>query len=392
MKKTTIDAEIVTPCFLGGTKGTAEWRAPSIRGQLRWWFRAVAGGAWKGDLGRVRAAEDLLFGSTERGSLLRVRALGTPDTMPQDRRCPFGEPLTAAALAGLWGDSRPATVQRLLLDPDRSNPIHYLGFGPILRGRFESPCLRAGSRVQIELVWMRKPAESLLTLFDHALWAWLHLGGIGGRNRRGFGSLQQLSICADRNGFEERVRLLLGIGKAAGEISPEWTCFTAKSRVFLASKGYDTWEEAMTHLGAWLMAFRRRYGIRSDIRPGLAHRDYEWAAPKGAMRNNARREIPDRAGFGLPIHFGPETVTWESSAGEGKDARRASPLLLHVAHIGGSYLPVLTHLPSAFLPGSGCLRFKRAPNVPQSPRAPHLTVVDRFLDDLAGKNKIVEVK
>jgi len=390
MKRETIELEIVTPCFLGGTKGTAEWRAASIRGQLRWWFRAVAGAAYTGDLDEVRAAEDLLFGSTERGSLLRVRTFQTPPVMPEGEHCPFGRSLTAAELASFWGDNRPATLRRLQLTPDRSNPIHYLGFGPIVGGRLSRPCLREGSRVRLEIIWTRSPQDDLRHLFDRALWAWLHLGGIGGRCRRGFGSLQKLPLPPDRQDFIEQGRVLLELGKKAGKLSTGWTCFTAGSRIFLAKEAYGSWEEAMIRLGAWLMAFRRRYGIAGEVRPGLANRDYEWAAPRGSLRHDPKREIPDRAGFGLPVHFGQqETVTWDS--GEGEDARRASPLLLHVAKVGSSYLPVLTHLPSAFLPAGKRLKFKRGPAKSQLPTSQHLGIVDHFLADLAGKNKIVEV-
>jgi CRISPR-associated protein Cmr1 len=389
IEKQTITAEIVTPCFLGGTKETAEWRAASIRGQLRWWFRAVAGGAWKGDLDKVRTAEDLLFGSTDRGSLLRVRTFEAPAPLPKGSQ--FGLSLPAAEIARLWGDQSPATQQRLRLTPDTSNPIHYLGFGPIKGRQTERPCLPAGKPVEFELVWMGKADEKLLELFDHALWAWLHLGGIGGRNRRGFGSLQQTPVPADRESFKARVRALLAIGKEAGSISPEWTCFTARSRVFVAREGYGSWVEAMNRLGAWMIGFRRRYGFPGESRPGLADRDYTWATENGRMRHDSQRQIPDRAGFGLPIHFGQqETVTWDA-AGEEGDARRASPLLLHVARFGSSWVPVLTHLPAAFLPAGKSLRFKRRPFKTQAPAARHLDVIDRFLDDLAGKAKIVEV-
>ena len=44
MKKTDIKFKIVTPCILGGAnQKTAELRAPSIRGQLRFWFRVLGG-------------------------------------------------------------------------------------------------------------------------------------------------------------------------------------------------------------------------------------------------------------------------------------------------------------------------------------------------------------
>jgi hypothetical protein len=72
MLRQTFKVELVTPCFLGGAKGQAEWRGASIRGQLRWWFRAVAGAGFAGDLDKVRAAEEEIFGSTRRSSALRV--------------------------------------------------------------------------------------------------------------------------------------------------------------------------------------------------------------------------------------------------------------------------------------------------------------------------------
>ena len=391
MQREKIDLEIVTPCFLGGSQHAAEWRAASIRGQLRWWFRAVAGAAFKGDLDEVRATEDLLFGSTERGSLLRIRTSAAPAAVPGGEHCSLGQVLTAAEIARLWGDEDAATVRRLRLAQDGSRPVHYLGFGPIMGNRLDRPYLPPGSPVHIELVWMRSFDETLRRLFDQALWAWLHLGGIGGRSRRGFGSLQRTPVPVDRKDFTEQARFLLQLGKEAGRLSTEWTCFTAGSRIFLAREACRSWSEAMTCLGAWLIAFRRRYGFAGDSRPGLAGRDYDWASRNGRMRHNPARQIPDRAGFGLPLHFGPqETVTWDPGDGS-SDARRASPLLLHVAKVGSSYLPVLTHLPSMFLPAGKPLKLKRAPTRSQLPTSHQLGIVDHFLDDLAGKKKIVEV-
>lgn len=57
--KTLFDGtmEIITPCFCAGAdQAKAEIRAPSIRGELRWWFRA---------LGSTREQESLVFGSIE---------------------------------------------------------------------------------------------------------------------------------------------------------------------------------------------------------------------------------------------------------------------------------------------------------------------------------------
>lgn len=54
--------KVVTPMFLAGTdKDTPELRASSIRGALRWWFRAVAGG-YITALTELKRLEGCLFG------------------------------------------------------------------------------------------------------------------------------------------------------------------------------------------------------------------------------------------------------------------------------------------------------------------------------------------
>lgn len=51
----TYHLEFITPCFCAGAdSATAELRAPSIRGQLHWWFRALGG---------AREMENEVFGS-----------------------------------------------------------------------------------------------------------------------------------------------------------------------------------------------------------------------------------------------------------------------------------------------------------------------------------------
>lgn len=69
--------EFLTPCFCGGADpARAELRAPSIRGRLRWWFRALGGS---------REDEEKVFGSVGGGrtspgaSSLAVRVVKPPE-------------------------------------------------------------------------------------------------------------------------------------------------------------------------------------------------------------------------------------------------------------------------------------------------------------------------
>ena len=71
MGATSIEAtyRLVTPAFVGGadSKKSAELRPPTIKGQLRFWWRALAWARLQGDMEQLRAEEDELFGSTRTG-------------------------------------------------------------------------------------------------------------------------------------------------------------------------------------------------------------------------------------------------------------------------------------------------------------------------------------
>jgi CRISPR-associated protein Cmr1 len=392
MTRETYDLELTTPCFLGGASGVSEWRAASVRGQLRWWFRAVAGGERGGDLAEVRRLEDAVFGTTGQSSAVRIFTDAGPEPRPAGGSSPFGKRLKATELASLWGDESADTVRRLRLGPSDqefpSDPVHYLAFGPIVQGRLERPCLIPGGKAQLQVQWVRGTPEGARELFDRALRTWLRLGGIGARSRKGFGSLHLLTDTKPedpRGDFMTWAGELLAGARAVTSL-PQWTHVSSRSRIFVATQGQSDWLAAMVRLGAWLMAFRRRYGYPEEDRVAggvpLKNRDYEW------VKRNRRGGVPDRAGFGLPLPFGKaETVIWDST--EVGDARRASPLLLHVARFGDLYFPVLTHLPAAFLPAGAKLLYRGRSERPQPPTALQLDVVDRFLDDLIGK-KLIE--
>ncbi|MFY9825292.1 MAG: type III-B CRISPR module RAMP protein Cmr1 [Thermoanaerobaculia bacterium] len=407
MERETFQVELVTPCFLAGAEGSTEWRAASIRGQLRWWFRAVAGGCWKGDLGRVRREEARIFGSTERKSLIQVQALGDLETS----KAPFERQCNAARLAKLWGDERAETVRRLkVMRDDRevsSNPIHYLAFGPIVfrdRQLIVRPYLPAKSQVAFKLLWGAGVVEEeTRKAFIKALWAWLNLGGVGAKSRKGFGALQctvpnsMYRGPGTREEFLTQAKTLLREARESVE-RPAWTHFSSRSRILLGARTAGSWEEAMESLGAWLIGFRRRYGFPGDTRTlggtALANRDYEWAAPNG---HHARENVPDRAGFGLPLPFrrkkDGETVIWgeDGEVKEEADARRASPLLLHVSKFGNVFVPVLTHLPAQFLPDRARLKFKDHPKDPFRISDEQTGIIDQFLADLLRKGLIQEV-
>ena len=78
---------LITPCFCAGAdQNKAELRAPSIRGQLRWWFRVLGGTAEQ---------EKELFGGVHEGTaaskiIVRVKEVnylwGEPKDLPQQNK------------------------------------------------------------------------------------------------------------------------------------------------------------------------------------------------------------------------------------------------------------------------------------------------------------------
>lgn len=107
MKFQRIELELktVTPAFIGGSDPAteAEWAAKSVRGHLRWWFRAVMGGELQGDAGAVRNLEDQVFGATSQKSPLRILAPPIRETTVGD--VADGRALDETEIADAWGAS-----------------------------------------------------------------------------------------------------------------------------------------------------------------------------------------------------------------------------------------------------------------------------------------------
>ena len=75
----TYHVEILTPCFCAGAEqAKAEIRVPSIRGQLRWWFRALGGSAAeeKAVFGGVHPVPGEARKDSARASAVAVRICG----------------------------------------------------------------------------------------------------------------------------------------------------------------------------------------------------------------------------------------------------------------------------------------------------------------------------
>src|SRR2546426_3883093 len=90
MQEVIFTLQTITPLFLAGAdQTTAELRAPSFRGVMRYWYRALVGGLVGTDtngLQKVMEAEKAIFGATNIGSAVQIRVSGQPTKIEEFRR------------------------------------------------------------------------------------------------------------------------------------------------------------------------------------------------------------------------------------------------------------------------------------------------------------------
>jgi CRISPR-associated protein Cmr1 len=149
MYNAEFEVEALTPIFMhGANKIGAELRAASIKGIMRWWFRALAGNYFGDEIEDVRKAENYVFGST--GGRSRVVVDVCPTKFPLDKR----------PVPMVW---------------KRGN------------GRLQLQAIPENTSFWISL---QSHDELAIKLACISTWAMIVLGGIGGRHTRGAGSLK----------------------------------------------------------------------------------------------------------------------------------------------------------------------------------------------------------
>lgn len=323
---TTITAtfHVTTPMFLGGADGkSAELRTPSLKGVLRFWWRACAWSHFGGDLRRIRDEEERTFGGPGTGqSRVTIRIADTH--VPHQR-------VTASSIGGAGS--------------------RYLGYGLAQNGRDALP-----EDFDVTVTFTVRRADEPVPLLVEAIQAMGSLGGLGARSRRGYGSLSLRSI---NGAAPQRLNdLLRAFLPREPSGLPSYTAFSQETRILVGPPGRP-------------MSLLNQLGLRyKEFRNTLTD-------DKTIVRNSGPGH-PGRIAFGLPLHLQHEVV----QPAEGL-SRRASPLFFHIHQTGDQAVPVVAFLPARFLPEDAQVAVRHRNQRPADPAVLY-EPVHAFLDDLAN--------
>lgn len=352
-----VQLEVVTP-ILGGSHQTRAIddvdviRAPSVRGHLRFWWRALYAAHYS-NAEALYQRESALWGraATDDGGRsavqIRVSVEGTPG--PRDES----------------GIDLQQTPGAYALWPARAEKRQ----GQVVKR--PAPRRKPGTRFVLTL---KVPAAHEAEV-KNALRAWILFGGYGGRTRRGLGSLKVLENARSwlpSAGTREALTSLFGLDVfEAPTRTPCDVPWFGGAAIHVGTKGADA-QKAWTTALDWLKEFRQgttgQQGIRArepgtgkaqPNRPSISNwpeadkvRRIKNKTSAHAPRHNATAAWP-RAGFGLPIigqfqtngrnnerYDEPGAFELRWRAGNVEHDRLASPLIVKALPLAdGTFAP-----------------------------------------------------
>lgn len=335
-----VELEVVTPMFLAGADqqriDKEGPRAASIKGMLRWWWRATA---TISDQRQLLQEEGRLFGDTESGQGAEIRV----ESMNWEVDTPQSDPVIGYLLGqGLYdhkkgGITRPAVKER------------------------------SGFKLTINT------ADRDQSLID-AMEAFKLLGGMGARQRRGFGSISPVrsEAIADLSDYRSRLGRFFA---SRPRQSKAWSHLTTETRWVLIDEEFASWHTALSALGKPLLAYRQSLGgMKPPYEP-----DHDLVSDH-VHKSTALHRSPRRAAFGIPHNYYFRKSKKKVDFLWDDNDRRASPLLLHIGRLGnGRYAAVAVKLNGPFLPANKRLKTKQT-NARVPP--PDLSAIDEYLDKL----------
>lgn len=340
--------ETITPVFCAGAdqNGPAEIRPFSLRGALRWFYRAL-------DF-EFRSHEGSFFGSTSGN---KVQA----------------SPITLSVLGPEEGWGSRLYNQDLPPKEAMQRGECYLGYTFYLgANKRQAVPPQKRFKVILSFTW-EKPQQKVLEAWVASLWLFSTLGGLGSRARRGFGTCALVDLEADecwpsipvikaqnpkewheafKKGFAQ-IRQWFPYNWQSGHFQHQVLPKEVKTLIF--REGFPTWKEALRDIGNRFREFRHRHRTKKNL----------------------------LASFGLPLasrSMGDTLIPVCSDSRQGVSERSASRLWIRVLKLGEQYYPMVWHSEGPLVPPGTSLKWKKTQD--QERLASGLGLITDFLNEL----------
>jgi len=364
MKTVTATFKIVTPMFLGDANHeVSSIRTPSIKGALRFWWRALN---WKNAIEKYPDNEDAalkwlhdeearLFGSAAEEKKKGGQGVFLLSISPNN------------ILQFYRKESNPF---------DKKYGIHYL-LGQGLwhfKKNLQRTAFKENQVFSLAMIFKPNTSKEDIHSIIKALILFGYLGALGSRARHGFGSIQLESLKSSEDitlpfqiskikNIQEYTKVLHQLlSDFDNKNQPPLTAFSANSTVQIIDEG-NCVTNVLNHIGEELQLYRS-WGRNGKVNGKIAEQNFKDDHDNVQTLN--LDAPPKRSAFGLPHNyfFSSNNEQIEINAYFGRnEARRASPLFLHIHQINEkSYIGVHTFLPSLFLPDEAQIVVKNKKN------------------------------
>jgi len=369
MKTITFECETLTPTFCYGADGSLlELRAPSLKGAIRFWWRAANHSL---SIKNLRKKEAEIFGGTgeDEGKskiAIKVKTNGLQVQKSLWEEVPFIE-IT----------SKKGKKYKI---PTEYKSIPYLFYSTMML--VEKSCIK--TRERFEITFSSHEVVALQHTLS-AFWLLSVFGGIGSRSRRGAGSFRITNIKQNENELIKSIGLEFTLqGKNSTEVAnyilknfqrakeiineKKNTFFVSEysnlsiARFIISKNKFNSWKDALNDIGNVFMSFRNKH----------------------------RSKVFEVACFGIPIqHRNPKTTIIAGKVRnrniKEKIDRRSSPVIFKVIRTStNDYYWLLMRLAGEFLPEDKVL----ISNKDGKSQKPDYSLLDEFWNEV--KNKEIE--
>lgn len=268
MNSITFECQIITPMFLAGADGrTPELRPASLKGALRYWWRAMHGHLSVDEL-RKREVE-LFGGGGDDGRRSRVSVTISPHTLTIKQVLP---------------EKRISTPSPTEINPDRkinADLFIYLAYGA-----HEREYIDAGGKFNVTFRYDNQISleNDLVKPFQMVS----YFGGLGAKSRNGYGCFKILSSSDTIAYVDSEPDHLLKDVKYG--LLRDYTAFSDKMKLYKTKMLFPSWNKALETVGtAYVMGKRglenaHDYSKRAYVAAPITQSGISWHKDRHAKQ------------------------------------------------------------------------------------------------------------